>query len=238
MAAPRVVRDRRRPSQSFWLALVGIAALACVDSGSLTFSNGVAPSLPRQGCIGGSARFRVAVAAGTPVAELEIGQEVEGSVKASPLFGVFVDIGAEKDALVETEELQEGLPMERLKFGTQVKGRVIRLEDGKVWMTLRSGSLERPNSGLKSKGNVNQAAFEGVPNDEWFEGEVSGLLLGKGAKIRATAPGCSEPSTGLLMLDEFADGFADTVTLGTKVKVRVFNYDAERGFLDFSMKEP
>jgi len=193
----------------------------------------------------GHARFstRTRAVAGaverTPVAELEVGQEVEGRVKSYHSYGAFVDIGAKRQALVATDELQDGLAMKKMKFGAKVKGRVLRLEDDKVWMTLRSGSLERPFGFNRTPAlRVKQAALEGVPADQWFEGTVSGLLFGKGAIVEITPPGCSEPAAGVLHHREFSDGLADTVTRGASVRVRILTYDYAGGRLDFSMKEP
>mmetsp|Transcript_112462 Transcript_112462/g.350498 ORF Transcript_112462/g.350498 Transcript_112462/m.350498 type:complete len:103 (+) Transcript_112462:309-617(+) len=102
-------------------------------------------------------------------------------------------------------------------------------------MTLRSGSLERQPKG---KANANALEFMGVPEDEWLEGEVVGMVMDRGLNVKVTAPGKSEPSVGLLALRNFADGLADTVTVGTKIKVRVLHLNPQREFLDLTMKEP
>jgi len=140
--------------------------------------------------------------------------------------------------MIETgEQLQEGMPMARIPKGTKVYGRVIEKRDGKLFVTLRSGSLERPFRRLDRK-ERNEEACQGIPADEWLEGEVYNMMFGTGAFVRVVAPGHSKPSGGLLRVEQFADGLEDDIVLGTKVRVRVINCEPELGRLEFSMQEP
>mmetsp|Transcript_13248 Transcript_13248/g.19636 ORF Transcript_13248/g.19636 Transcript_13248/m.19636 type:complete len:114 (+) Transcript_13248:511-852(+) len=46
---------------------------------------------------------------GTPLSELEVGAEVEATVKTTTSYGAFIDIGAETDALLHVSRLSSRL---------------------------------------------------------------------------------------------------------------------------------
>uniref|UniRef100_A0A7S1LXY9 S1 motif domain-containing protein n=1 Tax=Alexandrium catenella TaxID=2925 RepID=A0A7S1LXY9_ALECA len=184
-------------------------------------------------------------AAGTAESiDLEIGQEVEGTVRKSLPFGAFVTIdGSGVHALVRTGEQQEGIPTKALTKDARVKGRVLDVKDGRVQVTLRPGSLERTPEQLghvkltsNSDRNVD---FSALPQaDEWAEGEVCGILLRCGAQVKVMLPGQSEPVVGVVRIRDFADGLAGTVTYGAKVRVRPAKVDFEQKRVEFTMKQP
>jgi len=173
------------------------------------------------------------------IADLTVGQELQGNVVRQMRFGAFVDVGAELDGLVELEEMSDGLPVELMR-GTKVTARVLKVEAGKFWLTLRSGELARPSRDTPSAAlkDVDLSPFVGLPADHWFDGEVQTFLLGKGAFIKVQVPGTDKLAGGLLRKEEFGEGMIDSIHFGMKVRVRVLACDTERSRLDFTTKEP
>lgn len=69
---------------------------------------------------------------GTPLSELEMGQEVTGTVKTIMSFGAFVDIGAQADALLHVSEICNEFVSdvnEKLEIGQEVTGRIKELDE-------------------------------------------------------------------------------------------------------------
>jgi len=64
-----------------------------------------------------------AIEQGTPLSQLKAGQKVDGKVTRSANFGVFVDIGAERDALYPSDQLDK--PNSEYKPGDELKGLTI-----------------------------------------------------------------------------------------------------------------
>ncbi|CAK9023761.1 unnamed protein product [Durusdinium trenchii] len=84
----------------------------------------------------------------TPLEDLKVGEEVDGRVikKFFP-NGWFVNIGATKDAFLEFEEAFDGFPPQKFstwRKGASLSARILEIHDGKIYITVRSGSLERP----------------------------------------------------------------------------------------------
>jgi len=173
------------------------------------------------------------------IADLEVGQTVEGRVTDTHAYGVFVDIKAERNGLVRAEELSDkGVP-EWLKRGSKVTTRVLKVVDGKLWLTLRSGDLARPSGDFSPKARKGDLSpFVGAPADQWFDGEVQGFLHGMGAVVAVEVPGTSDLPSGLLKKGELGEGLVDSIHVGMKVRVRVLACDAEKGTLDLTAKEP
>lgn len=61
----------------------------------------------------------------TPLKDLEVGQEVSGKVKVVLGYGAFVDVGAQKDALIHVSNFENYVnPKEIFKVGDEIKARV------------------------------------------------------------------------------------------------------------------
>eukprot|EP00466_Bigelowiella_natans_P016980 jgi/Bigna1/80413/fgenesh1_pg.70_\ len=75
--------------------------------------------------------------------EYKVGDEVEGTVQGVTRFGAFVDVGAERDALLH--ESQMGSRPPRLEAGTKVKVVIISIDErhGKIGLTLPGARKEQ-----------------------------------------------------------------------------------------------
>lgn len=72
--------------------------------------------------------------------QFEIGEIVEGEVIKILEFGAIVDLGAGKDGMVHVSELKEGFVKkveDVVKVGSFVKAKVIRVEDGKIGLSIK-----------------------------------------------------------------------------------------------------
>jgi len=174
------------------------------------------------------------------IADLKVGQELEGTVARHMQFGAFVNVGAEREGLVETEELSDGLPMKKLRTGAKVTARVLKVEDGKFWLTLRSGDLARPYRDISPETwkDIDLSPFAGIPADQWLDGEVHSIFIGRGVFISVKIPGTDKLAKGLLTKEEFVEGMVDNIHFGMKLRVRVLACDVEKGRLDFTVKDP
>jgi predicted RNA-binding protein with RPS1 domain len=84
---------------------------------------------------------------GTPLAELEIGAEVEATVKTTTSYGAFIDIGAETDALLHVSRLSDNYVAnveDVVKAGDTVTVRIVSVDTdkGQVAVTMRSQEAE------------------------------------------------------------------------------------------------
>ncbi|MDP2705860.1 MAG: polyribonucleotide nucleotidyltransferase [bacterium] len=72
--------------------------------------------------------------------QFEIGEIVEGKVIKILEFGAIVDLGAGKDGMIHVSELKEGFVKkveDVVKIGSFVKAKVIKVEDGKIGLSIK-----------------------------------------------------------------------------------------------------
>mmetsp|Transcript_54911 Transcript_54911/g.163478 ORF Transcript_54911/g.163478 Transcript_54911/m.163478 type:complete len:239 (+) Transcript_54911:27-743(+) len=223
---------RRSPRRAWALAALAVACLCAARLELPSFVGG------RCGAAHGACPRRGMALCARQLSELEVGETLEGTVSHYAKFGCFVDVGAEAKGVILNEELSDGFAMQGLRKKSTVKARVLKIEGDKLWLTLRSGDLARPEPDPRWNGLDNLAAFEGLPATEWLEGEVHSVWIGKGVFVKVQAPGSSEPSKGLLKKEDFSDGAAESMREGAKVRVRAISCDAAAKRLDLSMREP
>jgi len=176
----------------------------------------------------------------TKLATLRVGDEVHGTVtKVLGRGGIFVDVGFGKDGFIEAGELRDGFPIDGLKFrkGTKITGlRVLRVSKGKLWLTLRIGSLERgPRIKLPKLCREHVQAFEGVPQDQWLTGIVNDIsTLGVFVVVKPQRIG--QQVSAFLHPSEFTNGYEDEAILGGTVGVRILSIDVAAGSIRLTMK--
>jgi len=72
--------------------------------------------------------------------QFEIGEIVEGKVIKILEFGAIVDLGSGKDGMIHVSELKDGFVKkveDVVKVGSFVKAKVIRVEDGKIGLSIK-----------------------------------------------------------------------------------------------------
>eukprot|EP00419_Tripos_fusus_P000010 CAMPEP_0172679982 /NCGR_PEP_ID=MMETSP1074-20121228/16437_1 /TAXON_ID=2916 /ORGANISM="Ceratium fusus, Strain PA161109" /LENGTH=638 /DNA_ID=CAMNT_0013498231 /DNA_START=66 /DNA_END=1982 /DNA_ORIENTATION=+ len=185
-------------------------------------------------------RIPAANANGTfQIADLDIGQELRGVVTGKNSGGVYVNVGAETNGYLRAQELEdEGIPRRIPKIGEEMSVRVLSKNETYIWLTRRSGELERPP--MVDHLDLTAASFKDLRTTEWFDAEVVGMTL-SGVILRATHPEGGEPASAYLDRLNFADDFGKKAKLGDKVRVRKkrVQHDVknQRDFLFVSMKE-
>jgi len=179
-------------------------------------------------------------------ATLQVGDELGGTVtkvlKRVPLPGIYVDVGVGKDGFIEAGEVRDGFPIHGLgKFmkGTEITGlRVLRVSEGNLGLTLRSGSLERRPKIKLPKNNKKKdvEAFENVPQDEWLTGIVNGIgTLGVFVVLQPHKTG--QQVLAFLDRSEFVGSFEDEVISGGTVRVRISSLNVPKCSISLTMKE-
>jgi len=185
-----------------------------------------------EGAAGGGSKI--------PVSELAPGQSLEGKVvgKYQPA-GWFVDVGAEKAGFLKVSELPHKalfLAQGRLKVNETYTVRVLAVNDGRFSLTMREGSLERPQVPRTPKGQKRDVKpFQEVGPEVWLEGQV--VDIGFGCVYVAVRPEeGGEVVEGKLKLAEFLDDWPPENPIGSMVKVRVKEVMVRKKSLLLSMK--
>lgn len=166
------------------------------------------------------------------------GDEIQCTVtRVKTNLGVFVDLGDRLVGLIEAHELRDGFPRggRQLRKGENVTARVLDVSGGKLFLTLRSGSLERPPRMRIDPMDV--SAFAKLPADTWLDGEVYAFTTFS-AFIKVASPTDGVPVLGVAPKEEFSEGFvddADKAVRGGKVKVRVLEVKVDAKRMRLSM---
>ncbi|CAJ1363208.1 unnamed protein product [Effrenium voratum] len=166
-----------------------------------------------------------------PPEQLSAGDTVDGRIRKRHFFqGWWVDIGATTDALLEFEEAADGYPEGGMKTWCKMdslSARVLAVdaEKNKIWITCRSGPLDRPPQFRQSPTEEDIKAFSDVPEAEWLDGEVCGLgPNGAWIRLRHSGRDCRT----LLPRKHFPESLIQSAHLGMKVPVRVTDIDVEK----------
>jgi Ribosomal protein S1 len=202
---------------------------------------------------------------GTPLAELEVGSFVDGTVKAITSYGAFVDIGASTDALLHVSRLSSSFVSnveDVVKSGDSVNVRIVSVDADKGQIAIsmlseddesaakaaRGGGRrkERPRrSGADRASQVdtlNSLAEAGFDDNQMVEGEVVSTL-DFGAFVRFDASQLAESVEGELdglvhisaLTAGRADSVASVVSVGDKVQIRVKGLDTAGNKVSLSM---
>jgi len=177
---------------------------------------------------------------GAPISfdQLEVGQKYKGWVKSVRDFGAFVDIGAEKDALLHISKVAEERITniyDHVEEGQQLDVWISGLSgDGKIGLTAVEGRTDR---GARKPENLEP--FVGISPSEWHKGVVA-RLAPFGAFVTVSLE--DGPSAqGLVHVSQIRDGFVDNVhdelEEGQEVQVRIQRVEVENGKMSLSMKE-
>jgi len=177
------------------------------------------------------------VAARIPLGDLEIGSQVEGTIRNVASFGAFVDVGAEKDGLLHISQL-EGFVEDIntvLKAGEKVNVRIaaVDMKGGKITLSQKAegaGSTRRP----RSKQDLSKYT------DMKFEDKVSGTVVGiepYGAFVEL-----EDGTRGLLPISYMDEGriekVEDKVKMGETVEMSVLQANTNDGKISFTLVDP
>ena len=108
------------------------------------------------------------------LSKINVGDVVEGEVVSLQPYGAFVDLGNELNGLVHISEISDKRiksPKEVLEIGQTVKAKVIRMDDGKVSLSIRE-LLEEQR--IKDEEEI----MKNRPEEESFGSSLGSLLQG------------------------------------------------------------
>jgi small subunit ribosomal protein S1 len=158
------------------------------------------------------------------LAELQVGAQLNATVKAIELYGAFVDIGIGSDALLHISQL--GKPNVRnvedvVKVGDTLSVYVLKVDP----------EAKRVAVSLVKPAKLN---WDDIREGMTFDGEVVRVeSYGAFIDIGAERPGMAH-------ISELAEGFvkqaSDVVKVGDKVQVRVLKYNRKKKQIDLSLK--
>lgn len=178
------------------------------------------------------------------MSELKVGQTVEGKVRKVGTMGVFVDIGAKKkEGLIEVGEWLEegGFPEDfqeaaKKMIGQRISARVLRVQGTNLFLTRRSGAIERPQLHKGQNKEEDIMSFAEVSPGKWFSGQVIGMApWGVYVSFREWPGGRVQ---GLVHKSTFPDGFASEASIGQRVSVRIVSVDPAKKAIALSMRKP
>lgn len=158
------------------------------------------------------------------LSDLQVGAQLNATVKAIELYGAFVDVGLGSDALLHISQL--GKPNVRnvedvVKVGDKLTVYVIKVEP----------ETKRIAVSLVKPAKLN---WDDIKEGATFDGQVVRVeSYGAFIDIGAERPGMAH-------ISELADGFvkqaSDVVKVGEKVQVRVLKYNRKKKQIDLSLK--
>lgn len=226
-------------------------------AGKLTPEN-FSPAFWKEAAVGATVRVQVrfvrrstgevefSMLGDDPSPTLFPGQEVRGSVvrivknEGMPPLGIFLDIGAERYALLPIQEVNDGFPKfdaSTVELGSVKTCRILDVaDDGRITLTRRSGDLHRPDTTELRNTEEAVAQYGAIKESgEWVEGEVMRMFVPDQILVQMKPQGYPKAS-GLLRLRETSREFATQVYLGQRIKVRVKDVLEKRKQLYLSMK--
>lgn len=177
-----------------------------------------------------------------PMADLVAGQTVKGLVKRVVKGkGVVMDVGADKDGFLPVMEFRDGFPtnQDKLREKSLVDGvRVLSIDpkSRRFFLTLRTGSLERPERELLASLRGDVQPFAGLPADTVFDAEVVSMTF-DAVFVCVSPPNGGDPVSAILQQIDFTDGFIDEIKIGSRFSVRVRFVDVARNRLTVTMRD-
>eukprot|EP00931_Biecheleriopsis_adriatica_P051765 TRINITY_DN30057_c0_g1_i1.p1 TRINITY_DN30057_c0_g1~~TRINITY_DN30057_c0_g1_i1.p1 ORF type:complete len:518 (+),score=118.85 TRINITY_DN30057_c0_g1_i1:143-1555(+) len=171
-------------------------------------------------------RERPAVSASS----LTPGQSLTGIVDsvraAGQMQGTFLDIGADVLAFLDWQEYGDGYnsSTKDLRFLNEVEVRVLRVETDpdKIWLTRRTGSIERPEDVYSENSDETAAVFRSLSADQWMDATVLKLFKSR-ARVKVTSPDGSVQAGGYVYTKLFTENFFKEAAPGVSIRVRLRN---------------
>lgn len=208
---------------------------------------------------GGRAKKEVTV----KLEDMEVGQEIEGTVKSTTTYGAFVgDMGTPTDGLLHVSQLAAGFVenvTDVVNTGDKIKVRVlsIDLEKGNFSLTMKppQSAAEAADSAERRSGGGGGTRGGGSASaQKWkdFKFDSTKYVQAKVVSVAAFGAFCklldadgnedaSVPTDGLIHISEISDehvtDVSSVLSVGQTVKARVTDTDKKRNRISLSLKE-
>eukprot|EP00434_Breviolum_minutum_P025814 symbB.v1.2.022820.t1/scaffold2042.1/size196763/3 len=169
-----------------------------------------------------------------PVRSLKVGQRFTGIIRDIGNFGLFVDVGAQRDGLVPISLVSAGYIAdiyEEYMPGQKVSVWVAEIkQNGELSLTMQ------PVRTRKSKGILKQdlSAFDSISPEEWLTGTLM-RFTEQGLFVEVPIPDMEGRVMGLVRMKETGRLALDELEVGRKVQVRVLP-SGNRSQLNLSMR--
>lgn len=174
---------------------------------------------------------------------LQVGQKLRGTVIDIRAFGIFVDVGTERDGLVHRSRVSG-------RYADNLQDLVAIGDDVDVWVSRISGDHKLELSMVEHKFRTARdritrdvSDFVGLPPAEWLAGTVRGFTS-YGIFVDVSPPGGKGlAQKGVVHVTEISDEYVECPSKagykdGQEISVRVLRADTKSGRLDLSLKEP
>lgn len=156
--------------------------------------------------------------------ELTTGMEITGKVKHLELYGAFVDIGINNDALLHISQFGKAVKNieDEVKVGQEITVYVLKIDKEKGHIAV---SLVKPPA----------VTWDSLKVGDVHEGEVVRVEnFGAFVDIGAERP-------GMVHVSELAEGFvkspSEVVSIGDKVNARILKVNRKKRQIDLSLRE-
>mmetsp|Transcript_139696 Transcript_139696/g.246704 ORF Transcript_139696/g.246704 Transcript_139696/m.246704 type:complete len:495 (+) Transcript_139696:101-1585(+) len=177
--------------------------------------------------------------------DLEIGMEMEGTVKSTISFGAFVDIGAVADGLLHVSELGTGEFVDDaskvVSPGDKFKCFIKSLNPDKNQIGL--GNKEKKSAGPRGGGGGGGRGIAKEALQKYADMDEQEYVVAKVRNIMDFGAFCTlEPGVdGLLHISQISedrvDYVDDALSIGDEVQVRITNVDMKKKQIGLSMLE-
>mmetsp|Transcript_74828 Transcript_74828/g.232241 ORF Transcript_74828/g.232241 Transcript_74828/m.232241 type:complete len:827 (+) Transcript_74828:126-2606(+) len=175
-----------------------------------------------------------------PIADLKVGQKYHGAVTSVTAFGAFVDIGTEKDGLVNASKMSTTAvtsPADVVQKGQAVDVWVNSAGAGELDLVMHESLVGSSSSPPRR----DVSAFRDVAGSTWLTGKVV-RLAAWGFFVEVAPPSGGPAQQGTVHISNIRTGYVESVQneveMGQEVRVRLDNLDEENNRLTFTMKEP
>jgi len=144
-----------------------------------------AHNIERPARASGTAKHKPRENSGKPLAELEIGSTVEGTVKSITAYGAFVNIGAVTDALLHVSRLSDDFVAnveDVIKVGQTVQVRILNTDSEKnqIGVSMRSEEADARGGGGGGEGTAGKSRPRRSGGDRAAQQEIIKSLTTNG----------------------------------------------------------
>ena len=159
--------------------------------------------------------------------DLEVGEALTGRVEGIQRVGerpaAFLDVGFDRPAYLDWQEVSDSLmgkSFARLRTGSEVSCRVLKVDGDRIYVTARSGDLYRPTFQERPPQALEEVVeqFRQLPKDQWLSARVL-RIFPKYALVVVKTPSGTE-AEGYVPRGYWSERFLEEPVLNGEMQVR------------------